>query len=135
MPSDLTPAMRAFLDEVRFAVIATIGGRCHPQQTVMWYQREEDSILFNTAVGRAKDRNLQRDPRISFLVEDGYRFFRAHGRVNRITDRAQTQDHIRRLAIRYHGEQQGEKMAREYFSTQERISYRMPIARVYTQGF
>jgi PPOX class probable F420-dependent enzyme len=127
--------MRAFLDEVRFAVIATIGASCRPQQTVMWYVREDDAILFNTAVGRAKDRNLQRDPRVSFLVEDGYRFLRAQGRVVRITERPVTQEHIRRLAIRYHGADRGEEMARSYFSTQERISYRMAIARVYTQGF
>ncbi|MGI9253224.1 MAG: pyridoxamine 5'-phosphate oxidase family protein, partial [Thermomicrobiales bacterium] len=33
----LTPAIRAFLDEPRFAVLATVNADGILQQTVMWY--------------------------------------------------------------------------------------------------
>lgn len=135
MKRELTSAMRAFLDELRFGVVGTTNPNGSPHVTVMWYLLEGDEIVFNTAKGRLKDRNLRRDPRASFLVADGYKFVRADGRVAIVEDRATSQDDIRRLAIRYHGEASGERQSREVFSKQIRISYRLPVRDVYAQGF
>lgn len=133
--SALTDKMRAFLDEIRFATIATINPDGSPQLTTMWYLIEGDDIVFNTARGRAKDVNLRRDPRASFIVQDGYRYVRVNGSVRTIEDPATAQEDIKRLAIRYSGREAGERQSRESFSKQERISYRLPIRRVYAGGF
>jgi hypothetical protein len=101
----------------------------------MWYLFEDDDIVFNTARGRLKDRNLQRDPRASFVVAEGYTFVRVDGRVRVIEDAAKAQDDIRRMAIRYNGREKGEQQARDVFSKQERISYRLRASEVYAQGF
>ena len=54
------------------------------------------------------------------------------GRVRTIDDPATTQADIRRIAQRYYGdESRTERAMRESFSTQHRISYRLPIGRVY----
>lgn len=140
MKTDMTVApnlaekMRRFLEEKRFAVIGTINPDGMPHQTVMWYELRGDEIVFNTARGRLKDRNLRRDPRISFVVEDGYRFFRADGVAARLEDQTVAQDDIRRLAVRYHGKDEGERMARETFAKQERITYRITIRHIYAPG-
>ena len=70
----LSPAARAFLEEPRFCVFADIGRDGVPHQTVLWYELQGDEIMMNTARGRAKDRNLHRDARASFCVEDGRRY-------------------------------------------------------------
>lgn len=132
---DLTPAMRAFLEEPRFATIGTINLDGSPQLTAMWYTLDGNDVVFNTAKGRAKDRNLLRDPRASFIVIDDYRYVRITGRVRIVEDQAAAQSDIRDLAIRYHGTAAGERQARDVFSKQERISYRLPIRRVYAGGF
>src|SRR2546421_483383 len=69
----LSEKAHAYLQEKRFAVLATLNEDGTPQLTTMWYLLEDDgTILMNTKVGRAKERNMRRDPRISVCVEDGY---------------------------------------------------------------
>lgn len=131
----LTEKMRAFIEEPRFATVGTINPDGSPQLTTMWYLVDGDDIVFNTAKGRAKDRNLARDPRASFLVYEGYTYVRATGRVRTITDAGVTQDDIRKMAIRYQGKEAGERQARDVFSKQTRISYRLRIRTVYAGGF
>jgi hypothetical protein len=131
----MTPEIRAFLEQVRFGVVGTTNPNGSPHVTVMWYLFEDGDIVFNTARGRLKDRNLQRDPRASFIVAEGYKFVRVDGRVRIIEDAAIAQDDIRRMAIRYNGEKKGEEQARDTFSKQERISYRLRATEVYAQGF
>ena len=73
--TELTQAMRDFLGERRFGVLATVGTTGAPRQTVMWYlflpSDDGDEILFNTALGRRKPEHLAREPRVSLLVEEG----------------------------------------------------------------
>jgi PPOX class probable F420-dependent enzyme len=130
--SDLTPAQREFLEDERFAVLGTVNGDGSPHLTVMWYLLEDDEIVFNTAAGRQKPKNLDRDPRASLIVHDGYRFVRAEGPVRRVDDRETTQQDIRRLAQRYYASESRTAEAMERFSKQQRITYRMRIERIYS---
>jgi PPOX class probable F420-dependent enzyme len=130
----LSPAVRRFLEERRFAVLATIAPDAHPHQTVMWYELRGDDIIMNTRAGRVKDKHLRRDPRVSVCVSDGYTFVTLEGVVELIEDAATAQEDIKRLAIRYDGPEDGERQAREGFSKQQRITIRMPISRVITHG-
>ena len=123
----LTPAMRTFLNERRFGVLATVGVTGAPRQTVMWFLLDGEEILFNTALGRRKPEHLAREPRVSLLVEDGYRYVCVSGSVRTITDSETTQADIRRLAARYEGDERAEQQMRSSFSKQERISYRFRI--------
>jgi PPOX class probable F420-dependent enzyme len=130
--SELTPAEREFLEEERFAVLGTVNRDGSPHLTVMWYLLERDEIVFNTAASRQKPKNLDRDPRASLIVHDGYRFVRVEGRVRRVDGRDTTQNDIRRLAQRYYASENRTAEAMERFSKQQRITYRMPIERVYS---
>src|SRR5579864_6882269 len=103
IPMALTDQQRAFLDGLNFAVVATINADGSPQLTTVWYVREGDDLVFNTAAGRLKERNLRRDPRLAVTVlgADGYRYLTAKGEVD--LDDASGQEVIHRLAVRYHG--------------------------------
>ncbi len=128
--AELTPAARAFLSELRFASLATINKDGTPQQSAMWYDLDGDIILMNTAAGRVKYHNLIRDPRASICVVDGYRWVSISGTVELNEDQAVAQEDIKRLAIRYHGQEQGEQQARESFSRQRRVTIRLKMDRV-----
>jgi PPOX class probable F420-dependent enzyme len=131
---ELSDSARAFLDEQRFAVLATINKDGTPQQTVMWYELQGDEVMMNTAHGRLKDRNLARDSRISICIEDGQRFVTLRGAVT-LNDEIETaQADIKRLAARYSGAEQAEKSAAN-FRKEHRITLRMKIEGVMERGF
>ncbi len=103
MAVELSQKARAFLQELHFAVPATINQDGTPQLTTMWYLLEDDGIiLMNTKVGRLKERNLRRDPRISICVEDGYNFLTIKGAAQLIDDPEKAQQDIFRLSAHYH---------------------------------
>lgn len=130
----LSDQVRAFLDEPRFAVLATIGEGGLPQQTVMWYVLDDDAVVMNTARGRLKDRLLQRDPRASVCVEDGYRYVTIAGPVTLLDDPGTTQRDIERLARRYAEPARAEQMIAQ-FQQQQRVTLRLQIERVVANGF
>ena len=132
---ELTQAERDFLHEARFAVLGTTNENGSAHLTVMWYALEGDEIMFNTAAGRKKPDNLARDPRASLIVPDGYRFVRIEGTVRANHDQAVAQADIRKLALRYY--QSEDRVRRSVTATwakQHRITYRMPLGRVYSSG-
>jgi PPOX class probable F420-dependent enzyme len=136
MRRELTQAERNFLDEPRFAVLGTTNQNGSAHLTVMWYVLEGDEIMFNTAAGRQKPDNLARDPRASLVVPDEYRFVRVEGAVRANDDQALAQADIRKLAFRYYqSEERVQRSVDATWSKQHRITYRMPVRRVYSSGF
>jgi PPOX class probable F420-dependent enzyme len=131
----ISDAVRAFLQEKRFAVLATINGDGAPQQTIMWYELQGDEIMMNTRDGRVKAGNFRRDPRASICVEDGYRGVTIQGSVRLEEDPETAQADIRRLAVLNHGPKKGNAMADTTFAKQRRLTIRLPIEHVIPHGF
>ncbi len=123
---ELSEKARAYLWEKRFAVLATLNEDGMPQLTTMWYLLEDDdTILMNTKVGRAKERNMRRDPRISVCVEDGYTYVTLSGKVEMIDDPEIAQRDIFRLSSRYHGEEKAKRQMEKQFSKEQRVTLRL----------
>ncbi len=130
----LTPTVRAFLDERRYATIATINESGMPQLTAIWYELQGDMVLMNMANGRLKHRNLQRDPRASICVVDGERYVTLYGRASLIDDQAQAQADDYRLAIRYDGrEKAAERLP--IIARQQRVTIHLAITHIHARGF
>jgi PPOX class probable F420-dependent enzyme len=60
-----------YLANSRNGTLATIGRDGQPHLTAMWYAVVDGEIWFETKAKSQKAVNLQRDPRITFLLEDG----------------------------------------------------------------
>ena len=134
--STLPDQVRAFLEEPRFAVLATIGHDGLPQQTVMWYDLDGDTIIMNSPSTLVKIRNLQRDPRASLCVEDTVRFITLVGRCVLIDDPLVLERENIRLAVRYQGQRRGsQRWATILRSAEPRTAIHMRIDRVLTRGF
>lgn len=67
-PVTLPDPLKTVLDSRAFAHLTTLDPDGTPQSSAMWIMRDGDNIVFNTAEGRRKWRNLQRDPRISISI-------------------------------------------------------------------
>jgi PPOX class probable F420-dependent enzyme len=111
MPDDV----RAMLREPIFFHVATTNPDGSPQLSVVWADLDGDLIRFSTAEGRAKPRNLRRDPRIalSFTAPDNdYRNIVIYGRAIEIEQRGMGLiDHMARKYLgsdKYEWSQPGE---------------------------
>lgn len=132
--AELTDAIRAFISEPRYAVLATINEDGTPQQTVLWFELQGDRIMMNTRVGRLKERNLKRDPRISLCIENDYRYITIQGRAELDYDHDRSQADIHALAVRYEDEEAAERMTRNTFGKQSRVTIYMSIENVIGEG-
>lgn len=104
MPAPIPDDVRALLTEPIFFHVATVNPDGSPQVSVVWADLDGDLIRFSTAEGRAKPRNLRRDPRvaISFLApDDSYRNVVISGRAVEIEQRGM--DLIDHMARKYVG--------------------------------
>ncbi|HEV7125882.1 MAG TPA: PPOX class F420-dependent oxidoreductase [Ktedonobacterales bacterium] len=124
--------VRAFLEEPHYAMLATINGDGSVQQTVVWYELQGDEIMMNTAAGRLKEKNLRRDPRVSLGIEAAGDFVTITGTARLIDDQQTTQADIHRLAVRYDGAASAQRQMAS-FSKQQRVTIRLPIARVHAE--
>ena len=100
---ELPDTLKAMLDGPTFATLVTLMADGSPQASTMWVDREGDRIRFNTADGRVKPRNMDRDPRVAvslFATDDPYQAFSIRGRV--VEKRLEGADeHIDALAGKY----------------------------------
>ncbi|BDT88218.1 PPOX class F420-dependent oxidoreductase [Nocardia cyriacigeorgica] len=65
----LSDDLKKYLDEERvYATVATVGKDGHPHLTVVWLERDGDELIFSTTVGRVQGRNIQRDPRVTVMI-------------------------------------------------------------------
>ena len=53
-----------------FASLGTLMPDGRPQVTPIWVDYDGEHVIFNSAKGRQKDRNVRRDPRVSMAITD-----------------------------------------------------------------
>jgi len=102
---ELPEGLKALLDGPNFATLATVMPDGSPQATTMWVDRDGDQIRFNTAGGRVKPRNMDRDPRVAIAIynaDDPYEAYAIQGRVVEKREEG-ARDHIDSLAKKYLG--------------------------------
>jgi PPOX class probable F420-dependent enzyme len=105
MSSPIPDKYLDLFDKKIFAGLATVMPDGSPQVTPVWIDFDGENLLVNTAVGRRKDKNLQRDSRVSLMLVDPdnpYRYLEVRGQVaERTHDGAD--DHINKMAKKYLG--------------------------------
>ena len=98
------PSIRSLFENKNFAFVATSMKDGSPQITPTWVDVEDNLILVNTALGRLKQKNLKRDPRIAVSVADNnnpYEMVTVRGEViEQVTGEA-AEIHIDKLAKKY----------------------------------
>jgi PPOX class probable F420-dependent enzyme len=88
-----------------FANLGTLMPDGRPQVTPVWVDLEGDLVVFNSAKGRQKDKNVRRDPRVALSIVDPdnpYRYMEIRGRVAEITEHGAS-EHIDKMAKKYLG--------------------------------
>ena len=89
-----------------FAALTTLDATGAPRTNVMWIDGTPDHLRINTELGRAKDRNMRSDPRVTVMIWDATtpnRFVEVVGTVTGTTSGREARDHIDRLSQKYSG--------------------------------
>jgi PPOX class probable F420-dependent enzyme len=88
-----------------FASLGTLMPDGRPQVTPVWVDFDGEHVIFNSAKGRQKDRNVRRDPRVAIAIvdpENPYRYLEIRGQVAEITEEG-AEVHIDKMAKKYLG--------------------------------
>ena len=91
-----------------FANLVTLMPGGQPQVTPVWVDYDGSHVVINTAEGRQKDKNLQRDGRVALSIMDPdnpYRYLEVRGQVAERTRNGADQ-HIDAMAKKYLGKDQ-----------------------------
>ena len=106
----LTPdEQRAYLDASHTIVLGTNGRSGHPQLTAMWYVNDRDGTIWMTTFAKSqKTKNLERDPRVTLLIESGRTYPELKGlmitaRVDIVRDVERVLDMLERVNVKYNG--------------------------------
>jgi PPOX class probable F420-dependent enzyme len=97
---------RDIFDKKTFCYVATVGKDGVPQLTPVWCEFDGTHIVFNTARGRVKDKNLAKNPRLAIAAADPdnpYRYVQVRGRVADVTEQG-ADAHIDKMAKKYIGQ-------------------------------
>lgn len=122
--ADLTAHDVALIKGKNFAHFVTLNEDGSAHSAPLWIDVDEDEhVLVNTAVGRKKDRNIRRDPRVVVSVhdqDDPHSWTAISGTVVAIETGDVAEEHIDFLNQKYHD---GERW--EYVPGQVRVRYRI----------
>jgi PPOX class probable F420-dependent enzyme len=128
----LDPDLRSLATGGNFATLTTLFPDGHPQTQVMWVDADEDHLLINTEVHRAKFRNIERDPRVTVTIwqlDDPYVYAEVRGRVTDVVRGPAAREHIDVCSLRYVGRPYaGEQI------TSERAILRITPERIHRAG-
>jgi PPOX class probable F420-dependent enzyme len=98
------PLIKNLLEDKNLAFVSTLMKDGSPQITPTWIDIDGTEILINTAVGRVKQKNVTRDPRIAVSIADRnnpYHMVSMRGQViDQITGEL-ADSHIDKMAKKY----------------------------------
>ena len=98
------PPIQELLEQPNYAVVSTLNRDGSIHNTIVWISVEGDQVAVNSAIGRLWPTNLERDPRITVVVQEAgnpYNFVEIRGTATGSTEGAD--EHIDALSKKYDG--------------------------------
>ena len=128
----LTDKQKQFVEQPFVGTATTLREDGSPHSTIVWVDVEDGVVSFNTALGRAKPKHLEKDARASVLVvdpNDSYKWVSVDGPAELTTDGADAQ--IDKLAKKYLGKDEYPWRS----PTEQRVKVRIDPEKVDSSGF
>ncbi len=124
-----------YLDRQRSATVATIGPSGLPHLVAMWYAVVDGQIWFETKARSQKAVNLRRDPRMTFMVEDGHTYDTLRGvSFEGTAVISEDPDDLWKVGVsvweRYNGPYTDDVKPLVEFMLQKRVAVRLDVDRV-----
>ncbi len=132
MAASIPENYMALFSKPVFGFLTTLMPDGSPQTQPVWVDYENGKVVVNSALGRQKDKNMRRDPRVAITLmdpENPYRYLEIRGKVTDITQDGAA-SHIDKMAKKYLGQdkypfaQPGE----------QRVLYKIEPVKIHTMG-
>ena len=124
------PNIRKLFESKNFVFLSSLMEDGSPHVTPTWVDIDNGNILINTAIGRIKQKNISRDPRIALSTVDQnnqYEMVTVRGKViEQITGDA-AEKHIDKLSKKYIGK---DKFPRR-FKGEERVILKIKPEKIF----
>ncbi|MFE7572611.1 PPOX class F420-dependent oxidoreductase [Streptomyces sp. NPDC057539] len=104
MSAELSEDLKRLLDGPIFVNIATIQPDGSPQVSPVWVKRDGNDVLISTTLGRRKEQNLRRDPRVTVVAQPAdapYTYAEIRGTAHLTTEGGR--ELINELSLKYTG--------------------------------
>jgi PPOX class probable F420-dependent enzyme len=102
----LDPRVRELAQAPNFATLSVILRSGRPMTHVMWVDADDDHVVINTELHRAKFEAVERDPRVTVTIwqrDDPYTYAEVRGQVVGTVRGPEARAHIDRLSRKYRG--------------------------------
>ncbi len=103
---DLTPLARDLACRANFAALTVNLASGRAMTHVMWVDADDDHLLINTEIHRAKFKAIERDPRVTVAIwerDDPYTYAEVRGHVVTTVRGPEARAHIDALSRKYRG--------------------------------
>ncbi len=132
MPVPFPENYRDLFQKKAFGSLSTLNPDGSPQTTPVWVDYQDGDLWVNSALGRQKDKNVRRDPRVAVAIIDPdnpYRYVEVRGRVRQITQDG-ADAHIDKMARKYLGQDKYPFRA----PGEQRVLYKIEIDHAHASG-
>ena len=102
----IDPGVLELAQAANFAAFSVHLPSGHAMTHVMWVDADDDHVLINTEVHRAKFKAVERDPRVTVTIwekDDPYTYAEVRGRVVEMVRGPEARAHIDALSQKYLG--------------------------------
>jgi PPOX class probable F420-dependent enzyme len=102
----LEPAIRDLARDKNFAALSVRMPNGQIGTHVMWVDADDEHVLINTEIHRAKFKGMQADPHVTVMiwkVDDPYSYVEVRGVVSGTVGGQEARDHIDALSQKYNG--------------------------------
>lgn len=99
------------LEGTKTGKLSTVRKDGRPHVTPIWFDLDNDDLIFNTHIDTVKYKNMERDPRVSIAIDDQkppYSYVVVEGTASFDTDPQEVLQWATRIGGRYMGEDQAE---------------------------
>lgn len=103
----LTDKAMKMIEGKNFATVVTLMPDGSPHATIVWIDHNAENLIVNTSIGRRKEKNMRRDPRVAISIFDSqnpYNSISIKGKVARITEEG-ADAHIDKMSMKYLGKE------------------------------
>lgn len=100
----LEEPIKRFAQGANFAAMTTLDDEGNPATQIMWVDADDEHVLINTEIHRAKFRNVGHDPRVAIAIwnaEDPYEYVEIRGTVESTVGGEEARAHIDKLSWKY----------------------------------
>ena len=102
----LEPAIRDLARDKNFAALSVRMPNGQIGTHVMWVDADDEHVLINTEIHRAKFKGMQADPNVTVMIwklDDPYSYAEVRGVVSGTVGGQEARDHIDALSQKYNG--------------------------------